>query len=173
MSDEIENIKKRLEETEKAIGELHAGDFTIMKIMASESCEMHYSMFLLVQKGDEIAKYTKLWSKRLDDVRQAIKGAETIGATIEIRDKFINDITDYIKAAKVDTADKAMEIAHSFIKKYVPVALPLKAERKGDEWLVDIDVGALAVKIAKVKVDARTGDVLSYEIPEKGSKEAK
>jgi len=28
-------------------------------------------------------------------------------------------------------------------------------------------VGALAVKIAKVKVDARTGDILSYDIPEK------
>jgi len=60
-----------------------------------------------------------------------------------------------------------MEIAHSFIKKYSPVALPLKAVKEGDAWLVDIDVGALAVKIAKVKVDARTGDILSYDIPEK------
>ena len=171
MSDEIEDISKRLEETERAIGELHAGDFTIMKIMASESCEMHYTMhyamFLLFQKGNEIAKYTKLWSKRLDDARQEIQGAETIEATIKIRDKFVKDITDYVKAAKVDTADKAMEIAHAFIKKYVPVALPLKAERQDDVWLVDIDVGALAVKVAKVKVDAKTGDILSYDIPEK------
>ena len=66
-----------------------------------------------------------------------------------------------------------MEIAHSFIKKYSPVALPLKAERKDDVWLVDIYVGALAVKIAKVKIDARTGDILSYDIPTKKVKKAK
>ncbi|MDI6814671.1 MAG: hypothetical protein QMC90_01095 [Dehalococcoidales bacterium] len=58
-----------------------------------------------------------------------------------------------------------MEIAHSFIKKYSPVALPMKADKEGDVWLVDI--GPLAVKVAKVKVDARTGDILSYEIPPK------
>ena len=60
-----------------------------------------------------------------------------------------------------------MEIAHTFIKKYSPVALPLKAVKEDDVWLVDIDVGALAVKIANVKVDARTGDILSYDIPQK------
>ena len=63
-----------------------------------------------------------------------------------------------------------MEVAHSFIKKYSPVALPLKAVKEKDFWLVDIDVGALAVKVAKVKVDARTGDILSYEIPERTEK---
>jgi len=63
-----------------------------------------------------------------------------------------------------------MDIAHTFIKKYSPVALPLKAVRENDVWLVDIDVGALAVKVAKVKVDARTGDILSYDIPERTEK---
>lgn len=167
MSNEMKESGRRLEKIEGAINELYSQDLRIMKIMAHESCETHYHVFLLFQKGEEIAKYIELWLKRLDETKLAIRGSKTIEAIIEIRDKFVKDITDYVKAAKVDTADKAMEIAHSFIKKYVPVALPLKAERKGDEWLVDIDVGALAVKVAKVKVDAKTGDILSYEIPEK------
>ena len=32
------------------------------------------------------------------------------------------------------------------------------------DWYVDIDVGALATKIAKIRIDARTGDILDYEI---------
>ena len=67
----------------------------------------------------------------------------------------------------VKSASEATEVASSFIKKYIPIAQPVKAIRDDDVWLVDIDVGALAVKIAKVKIDAKTGDILSYEIPEK------
>ena len=166
-TDEIKDIQKRLQALGRAITELRGGDLTIMKIMAAESCETHYATFLLFQKGEEVAKYIELWLKRLDGTRRAILDLETIEDIVKARDKFVRDITDYVKAAKVDTADKAMEIAHSFIKKYNPVALPLKAVRQDDFWLVDIDVGALAVKVAKVKVDARTGDILSYEIPEK------
>jgi len=67
---------------------------------------------------------------------------------------------------EVESAAKATEIAHSFIKKYRPIALPLKAIRENDVWNVEIDVGPLAVKIAKVKIDAKTGGIISYEIPE-------
>ena len=67
---------------------------------------------------------------------------------------------------EVKSAEEATEIAHSFIKKYRPIALPLKALREDDVWNVDIDVGPLAVKIAKVKIDAKTGNIISYEIPE-------
>ncbi|GAI38294.1 unnamed protein product, partial [marine sediment metagenome] len=45
-------------------------------------------------------------------------------------------------------------------------ALPVKAIREDNVWSVDIDVGPLAVKIAKVKIDAKTGGIISYEIPE-------
>lgn len=165
--EEIEDIRKRLQATEEAITELHSKDLHIMKIVAVESCATHYNMFLFLQRGEEIDKYKELWSKRLEDTKQEIQDSETIEGVIDARDKFGNDIIDYIKATKVDTAEKAMEIAHSFIKKYSPVALPLKTVREDDVWLVDIDVGALAVKVAKVKVDAKTGDILSYEIPEK------
>jgi len=172
MSDEIEEIKKRLQAVENAISELHGKQFATMRMMSVESCELHYHVNLLFQKGEEVDKFAKIWLKRLRDTTQEIDNSNTIDGLIKARDKFVTDISDYVRAAKVDTADKAMEIAHSLIKKYVPVALPLKAERKGNEWLVDIDVGALAVKIAKVKVDARTGDILSYEIPEKGIKKS-
>ena len=173
MSNEIEEIKKRLKAVEKALSELSTQYLSFLKTMAKESCTVHYNMFLIPQKSKDVAQYTELWSKRLDDAGQAIHDSKTTAGVIKIRDKFVNDIGDYVMAAKVDTADKAMDIAHSFIKKYVPVALPLKAERKDDEWLVDIDVGALAVKVAKVKVDAKTGDILSYEIPTKKAKKAK
>ena len=164
---EIENIRNRLQAAEEAITELHLSDLAIMKIMAIESCVTHYHMYLPLQKGEELDKYVELWRKRLDDTKQEIEESETIEGILKVHDKFSNDILDYIKATKVDTADKAMEIAHSFIKKYAPIALPLKAVREDDVWMVDVDVGALVVKIAKVKIDARTGDILSYDIPEK------
>jgi len=167
MNSEIEDIKKRLQALERAVTELRVGDLAILKIMAVESCTTQYNMFAFLQRGEELDKYKDLWSKRLKDTRREIDEAVTIEDVISARDKFSQDILDYVKATKVATADKAMEIAHSFIKKYSPVALPLKALREDDVWLVDIDVGALAVKIAKVKVDAKTGDILSYDIPQK------
>ncbi len=67
---------------------------------------------------------------------------------------------------EIKSAAEATEIAHSFIKKYRPIALPLKATRENDVWNVEIDVGPLFVRIAKVKIDAKTGSIISYEIPE-------
>ncbi|GAH82400.1 unnamed protein product, partial [marine sediment metagenome] len=122
---------------------------------------------LLLQRGEEGGKYVELWSKKLHAASGEIEALPVVERVFDVVDKFRDEFTAYIKATKVDTADKAMEIAHSFIKKYSPVALPLKAIREDDVWQVDIDVGALAVKIAKVKIDARTGDILSYEIPQK------
>lgn len=153
MNGEIEELKKQ--------------DLLIAKRLGDVICTMDYNMSLRFFTGEELKSYTKLWKKRLDDTREEIYASPTVGGALDISVKFSSELHDYVRATKVDTADKAMEIAHSFIKKYSPVALPLKAVRKDDFWLVDIDVGALAVKIAKVKVDAKTGDILSYEIPEK------
>ena len=66
---------------------------------------------------------------------------------------------------EVKSAREATEIAQSFIKKYRFTARPLKAVREDDTWLVEIDVGPLATMIAKVKVDAKSGDILEYTIP--------
>jgi hypothetical protein len=165
---EVKDLNKRLKEIENDIRELRSEDSKIMRKMAIESCETVYNSLLYLQKSaEEINEYGKLWGGKLLDITDEINKSKTIEDISKIRDSFVKDINDYVKALKVDTADKAMEIAHSFIKKYSPVALPLKAERQDDVWMIDIDVGALAVKIAKVKVNARTGDILSYEIPER------
>jgi len=67
---------------------------------------------------------------------------------------------------EIKSAKEATEVALSFIKKYRFIARPLKAVREDNTWLVEIDVGPLATIIAKVKVDAKSGDILEYTIPE-------
>ncbi len=127
-------------------------------------------MVLLGLEGEERKSYVEYWGKKLGNATRELEDSTTLEQTIGIGNEYEEEFGDYITATKIDTADKAMDIAHSFIKKYSPVALPLKAVREDDIWLVDIDVGALAVKVAKVKVDAKTGDILSYEIPERTEK---
>ncbi len=131
------------------------------------NCAMNYNLFIGFLSGEEFTAYVVRWKDRLEATTKKIYEATTVGDALKIASDFQDEIFAYAKATKVDTADKAMDIAHSFIKKYSPVALPLKAVKEGDVWLVDIDIGALVVKVAKVKVDARTGDILSYEVPEK------
>ena len=65
----------------------------------------------------------------------------------------------------VKSAAEATEIARNFIRKYRTYTRPLKAVREDDIWLVEIDVGPLFTIIAKIKVDAKSGDVLEYTIP--------
>jgi uncharacterized membrane protein YkoI len=116
-TDEIRDIRQRLEEIEKAIGELH---------------------------------------KLVKDLIDYTKGES------------VKDVTEHVKGEKVDNADQAMEIAHYFFKeKGKTVALPMKAVRQNDVWLVDIDIGAVRLEIATVKIDAKTGDILSHEITQK------
>lgn len=66
---------------------------------------------------------------------------------------------------KVKSAPEATEIAQSFVKKHRLIARPLKAVREDGTWLVEIDVGPVFVAVAKVKVDAESGDILEYDIP--------
>ena len=149
------------------IEELRKQDLFIAKDMSIALCTLQFNMHLRDLAGEELASYSELWGKRLEDVGEEIEDSPTVTEMLDIGFKFRQELIQYVTATKIDTADKAMEVAHTFIKKYSPVALPLKAERQDDVWLVDIDVGALAVKVAKVKVDAKTGDILSYEIPPK------
>jgi len=67
---------------------------------------------------------------------------------------------------EVRSAGEATEIARAFIRSYRAYARPLKAVREDDTWLVEIDVGPIFKIIAKVKIDAKSGDVLEYTIPE-------
>ena len=67
--------------------------------------------------------------------------------------------------SEVKSAAEATEIAVSFIKKYRWYTRPLKAVREDDTWLVEVDVGPLLTIVAKIKVDAKSGDILEYTIP--------
>ncbi len=172
-NEETEDISKRLEEIERAISELRAGDLATMKITAAGLCEAHCNIFALFQKGED----KELWVKRLAEAKQTIQDSETSEDVARARDKFVKEITDYVKEGKIDTpakvaekvdaAEEAMEIAHSFMMKDNAVALPLKAVRRDDVWLVDVDIGAVRMEIVRVKIDASTGNILGHETIEK------
>jgi hypothetical protein len=66
---------------------------------------------------------------------------------------------------EIKSASQATELAVSFIKKYRFTTRPLKAVRENDTWLVEVDVGPILPAIAKVKLDASSGDILEYNIP--------
>jgi hypothetical protein len=164
--EEIKELRERVEKAEDDI-------LYIAREIAAFVCTMAYNVGLSfiglspAERNKRAEAYGEFMGKRLDAISEKIVASQTIEEAFNIARAFHAEIWDYIKAEKVKTATEAMDIAHSFIKKYIPVALPMKAVREGDVWNVDVDVGALAVKIAKVKVDTKTGDILSYEIPER------
>jgi len=41
----------------------------------------------------------------------------------------------------------------------------MKATREQETWAVEVDVGPFLVKVARVSIDAETGEITSYEIP--------
>lgn len=67
---------------------------------------------------------------------------------------------------ELKSAEDATNKALSFLKKYHPWARPMKAVREDGIWLVEVDVGALKTKIGRIKIDAQTGRVLEYDVPE-------
>ena len=166
-TEELEELRKRLKAVEATVAELSAGSLITARVVSRELCKTAYEIFLPYQKGEQRKAYEEYWKKKFESLQKELSTSETVLDVFEIGLKFREELIAFFETPKVDTADKAMEVAHSFIKKYSPVALPLKAEREGDVWLVDVDVGALAVKVAKIKVDAKTGDILSYDIPQK------
>jgi len=66
---------------------------------------------------------------------------------------------------EVKSAPQATEIAVSFVEKHRFFARPLSAVRENGNWVVKIDVGPLGKEIASVKIDAKTGEILEYDIP--------
>lgn len=71
------------------------------------------------------------------------------------------------KTTEVRSAEDATTIALNFVKKHSWFARPLRAVRENSTWLVEIDVGLLSVAVAKLKLDAKSGEILEYNIPEK------
>ena len=68
---------------------------------------------------------------------------------------------------EVADASHATEIAVSFLKKHYPFRLlyPKRATLEGDIWIVEVDIGLLAIRIAKVMVDAKTSEIVEYDVP--------
>ena len=69
-------------------------------------------------------------------------------------------------AGEVKSAIEATKIAESYIGKHRFFIRPLKAVRENDTWFVDLDVGAFNTIVSKVKIDAKTGEILEYNIPD-------
>ena len=68
---------------------------------------------------------------------------------------------------EVRSAPEATEIALSFLKQhyhFIPQQ-PIKAVKEDSVWLVEVDVGLLRTRIAKIKIDATTAAILEYAIP--------
>lgn len=66
---------------------------------------------------------------------------------------------------KVESATQATDIAVEFLKKYYPISYrALKATQEDGEWVIEVDVGAFLVRVARVSIEAETGDITSYEV---------
>jgi hypothetical protein len=140
-TDEIAEIRKRLEAIEKAIEELRAGNLAIMQIMAA--------LGRTIQSKETTADVVKTADVTREE--KLVSDAEAVEKAIE----------------KVKDDLDAMDIANAFMKKDNPVALPLKAVRRDDIWLVDVDIGAVRMEIVRVKIEAKTGKILSHEVVER------
>lgn len=169
-SEEIKALQERAEKAENAIRKLEDATLRNAKYSAGNLCTLTYNIAQLFITGTDRRSFIETWKSRLDDTNKRIKNSKTVDDIIEIGNSFNTEIYKYIKAEKVKTAEEAMDIAHAFVKKYSSTALPMKATKEKDFWFVDIDVGALGTKIAKIKIDARTGDISSYEVPENQAK---
>ena len=67
---------------------------------------------------------------------------------------------------EVKSAEKATQIAASFLKQYYFFLRPISAVKEDSAWVVKVDVGAIISEIAEVKIDALTADILGYSFPE-------
>ena len=65
----------------------------------------------------------------------------------------------------VSDASEATEVATRFVRQYYPLCWPKRAERQDDVWRVEINFSIVGERIGWVEVDARTGQILRYELP--------
>ena len=119
------------------------------------------------QRLEKIEKAVNELHKLVKDLNDSVRGEPVKEISQQAKGEPLKEIAAHAQGEKVDDAERAMEIAHYYMKKDRTVALPMKAVRRDEVWLVDIDIGAVRLEIATVKVDAKTGKVLSYEITQK------
>lgn len=68
--------------------------------------------------------------------------------------------------SEVKSATKATEIATSLLKQYYGFLRPISAVRDNGIWVVKVDVGVFEKRIAEVKIDASTAEVIWYSVPD-------
>ncbi len=66
---------------------------------------------------------------------------------------------------EVRSAKKAIEIAMAFVRTCRLFPKPLSAVRENGSWVVKIDLGSSFEEIAIVRIYAKTGEILEYNIP--------
>ncbi len=66
---------------------------------------------------------------------------------------------------EVRSAKKAIEIAMAFVRMCRLFPKPLSAVRENGSWVVKIDLGPSFEEVAIVRIYAKTGEVLEYNIP--------
>ena len=69
-------------------------------------------------------------------------------------------------AGEIKSAAEATKIATTFLKQYYGFLRPISAERNNGNWQVRIDVGVVMRQIASVEIDASSGDVTGYSLPQ-------
>ena len=66
---------------------------------------------------------------------------------------------------EIKSAAEATRIATTFLKQYYNFLRPVSAVKENGNWKVRVDVGIVTSKIAKLEVNASTGDVTEYSLP--------
>jgi len=65
----------------------------------------------------------------------------------------------------ITTVEEAILRADEFVGRYYSFKRPLSAKKDGDTWLMEYDVGIIAVEKLKLRLDANTGSVIEYIDP--------
>ena len=67
---------------------------------------------------------------------------------------------------KIEAADQATEVAVTFLREYHTVLQrPHRARLEDGKWVVEIDIGAIFTRMAKVVIDPDTGRIAEYDVP--------
>ena len=66
----------------------------------------------------------------------------------------------------ITSAKQATEIATEFLNEYFTAQKPISTKKGNGNWVVKVDVGLFLTQIATVEIDADSGEVLSYVLPQ-------
>lgn len=65
----------------------------------------------------------------------------------------------------INTAEDAVNVAERLLERYYAFRKLLNARRQDGMWLVEFDVGIISKQLARITLDAATGDIMEYITP--------